>query len=82
MKASWNVVGVVAEKRELKSQKNTEWRGYVVKLATLGMTAEVQCEHELYKALAVGQQVNATGTFEESQGRLRLLLRELVPSKS
>lgn len=69
----WSISGVVSELRELKSAKNETWRGYVVKIATLGMTAEVNVTPEQYKTLAVGGEVRASGRFEDKGGYLRLI---------
>jgi len=69
--AKWEIGGVVQERRELKSEKNREWRGYVMKIATLGQTFEIQVNEEVYKRLAIGNAAIFTGSFEEFGGRLR-----------
>lgn len=45
----------------------------MVKIATLGMTAEVNVTEDQYKTLAVGQEVRASGRFEDKGGYLRLI---------
>ena len=65
LEAGWRVVGIITERRELKSPKNEKWRGYVCKVATLGMTAELQLSPEQFTAVTEGQHIAALGTFEE-----------------
>lgn len=79
--AGWKVVGVVTEARELKSEKNATWRGYVCKVATLGLTAELQLTPELYKGIADGQYVEAIGGFEDNKGILRLRCSKITAAK-
>lgn len=78
----WSISGVVVERRELKSEKNATWRGYVVKVATLGMTAEVTVTPELFAKIGDGAPISLTGRFEDNKGYLRLVATELVQSAS
>lgn len=81
--ASWSMMGVVTERRELTSEKNKSWRGYVVKVATLGATFEVQVTPEQYGQIAYGQSLELSGRLEEQQGRMRLVLVKFAePGKS
>jgi len=72
--ANWNVCGIVTEKRELTSKKNTDWRGYIVKLATLGESYEVQCTLEQYQAIGDGEHIEAKGKFQEQNNKQRFVL--------
>lgn len=78
----WAISGVVVERRELKSEKNATWRGYVVKVATLGMTAEVTVTPELFSQIADGSAVSFKGRFEDNKGYLRLVATDLVTPTS
>ena len=73
MGAAFEVNGVVREKRELKSAKNAEWRGYTVKLATFGACVEVNVSAELYAVTIPDENtlVRCVGRLEEQQGRLK-----------
>lgn len=73
LSASWSIVGIVVEARELTSQKNKNWKGYVAKVASLGATFELQLSVEQYRQLAAGQMLAFTGRFEEQSGRQRLV---------
>jgi len=68
LSASWIIQGVVQELRELKSQKNAEWRGYVVKVASLGQTFEVHVTATQFTELQLNDMLECRGHFE-AQGR-------------
>ena len=72
--ANWNVCGIVTEKRELTSKKNADWRGYIVKVATLGESYEIQTTPEQYKAIGDGEHIECTGKFEEQNNKQRFVL--------
>ena len=82
LEAGWRVVGIITERRELKSPKNEKWRGYVCKVATLGMTAELQLSPEQFTAVTEGQHIAAVGTFEESGGVLRLRTSKITDAET
>lgn len=79
--AAWKVTGQVAERRMLTSQKNAEWRGYVVKIATTGLTLEINVAEREYSMLADGMVVVATGRFEDQAGRLKLSAQAIEVQK-
>lgn len=62
--ASWRIVGVVVERRELTSEKNATWRGHVVKLATIGATYEVEVSAEQFKTVGDGAAYDVSGRFD------------------
>ena len=72
--ASWTVVGIVTELREFKSDRNKTWRGYSIRVASLGATFELTADAQQYSQIAVGQHLSFTGKFEESGGRQRLII--------
>lgn len=82
LEAAWKVVGVVTEARELKSEKNASWRGYVAKIATIGMTAEVQLNGEQFKQVGEGEHIEARGRFEERGGYLKLVCEKITKAPS
>ena len=65
--ATWRIVGVVAERRELKSEKASakDWRGYVVKVMTLGATFEITVTHDQFDKVGDGEPVEMVGRFEQ-----------------
>jgi hypothetical protein len=75
--ASWNVIGIVTELRELKSEKNKAWRGYIVRVASLGATFELQASAEQFSELAVGMVTSLHGRFDEQGGRQRLIITKI-----
>lgn len=82
LKAKWGMYGLLAEKRELKSSKNIDWRGYVAKVQTLGSTFEVTIPtREQYDSLVPGNYYQCSGEFEEQAGRLRLIATKTEPIK-
>jgi hypothetical protein len=78
--SAWNIVGQVAELRELTSQKSKDWRGYVVKMATMGSTFEALCSPDVWKGLQIGQLCKFAGHLEDQRGTLRLMLDRVTPA--
>jgi len=72
--ANWNICGIVTEKRELTSKKNADWRGYIVKVATLGDSYEIQITLEQFRAIGDGEHIECTGKFEEQNNKQRFIL--------
>ena len=79
--AKCQIVGVVQEKRELKSTKNAAWRGWVCKLATIGEGYEVQLTEGAFSLVNDGDVVDADCGLEVQGGRLRLIVKELKTVK-
>lgn len=76
--ASWKITGDVVDRRELTSEKNKAWRGYVVKVAVVGATLEVQVSEAEFKSLGVGEHVQLAGRFERrSDNVLQLIVTAL-----
>jgi hypothetical protein len=75
-KSAWSVSGILVEKRELKSQKNATWRGYLWKIQTAGHMAELQVSEQQFalKGFDEGAGVVTQGRFEDSQNGLRLVM--------
>ncbi len=78
LEATWNVIGIVTELRELKSSKNATWRGYLVRVASLGATFELQADADQFATMAVGQYASFTGRFDEQAGRQRLVIDRIT----
>lgn len=74
--AEWSIGGIVTERRELTSKKNETWRGYVVKVASLGATYELQCTAEQFAVIGVGQPLHFKGRFEDQGGFQRLVVTD------
>lgn len=70
----FQVEGLIAERRELTSAKNATWRGYILKVATIGSTLEMNCTAEQFNSVADGDGVACQGKIEDQAGRMRLTL--------
>lgn len=75
--AVFQIDGVVAEKRELTSQKNSTWRGYILKTATLGATFELTATADQFNQCLQGDQRRFKGMIEDNQGRARFVITEI-----
>lgn len=80
--ATWRIGGILVEKRELTSSKNKEWRGHVVKVASLGMMHELQCDADQYNKLREGEHLLFEGTFTEQKGNNGVFLRLVLEKTS
>lgn len=80
LEARWNVVGIVTEKRELTSPKNATWRGYVCRVATVGLTAEVNLTPELFGKVGEGELLKFSGRFELQERFLKLMAEKVEPA--
>lgn len=80
--AAWKIGGLINDKRELTSPKNAAWRGYVLRLQSLGHTFELGVTAEQYATAAIGELVEAIGRFEEQAGRLKLVADRIEKRKS
>jgi hypothetical protein len=78
LRASWEVVGIVVERRELTSEKSKSWKGYVCKVSTLGMTAEIALTDKLFPQVGEGQHLVFRGRFEERGGYLKLIAESVA----
>ena len=75
--AAWKMSGVVSEVRVITSPKNASWKGYAVKLQTLGATYELSLTEELFATVAQGDQIDAAGGFEEFGGRVKFIAKNV-----
>lgn len=64
VEASWRIVGVCVERRELTSEKNASWRGYVCKLASMGGSFEVELTPKQFTTVGEGEAYDACGRFD------------------
>ena len=76
--AKWSIAGVITDARTLTSQKNKDWRGYILKVATLGQTFELGVEAEQYQAVAAGELHEFRGHWEEQRGDKGVFLKLIV----
>jgi hypothetical protein len=73
-KPTWSMVGVLSEKRELKTKKDEVW-AYSLKLMALGgMYSVTTKDKALFDRAAEGEVVQMTGTFEQYNGQVQLVL--------
>jgi hypothetical protein len=77
--AQWAIKGVVNEKRELTSAKTATWRGYLVKVATLGNAFEVSVTKEQYDSVEEQQHRAFGGELDNTGNRLRLVCKTIGP---
>ena len=68
LSAEWIISGIVTERRELTSSKNASWRGYAVKVASLGATFDLQVTADQFNQIAQGEMLKFRGTFQEQGG--------------
>lgn len=68
-KASWQIVGLIVDRRILTSQKNADWSQPLVKIQTMGDVFEVSCTKEIYAQIGEGELLELNGTFERRPGR-------------
>ncbi len=73
LEAQWKIIGVVTEVRELTSPKNESWRGYVCRVATFGLAAEIQLTEELFRRIVSGSYLEFHGRFQDMKGILKLV---------
>ena len=76
--ANWSIAGIVTEARILTSDKNKAWRGYIIKVATLGQTFELSCDEGQFNGLSAGQHVCFEGHWEEQKGKTGTYLKLIV----
>jgi len=74
----FEVQGNLIGARQLKSEKSPDWKCYIYKVALLGKTLEVQSDSpSLFTQMEVAKAsqavVNFAGTFDEYNGRLKLV---------
>ena len=70
----FQIEGQIAERRELTSAKNATWRGWILKVATIGSTLEMNCTHEQFMSVVDGEMVACQGKISDEAGRMRLTL--------
>lgn len=78
--AQFVLSGVISERRELKSSKNphSDWRGYVLKIQTLGSTFEVDVTKELFETSSQFQELLVfTGVLVMQGTTLKLVCSEI-----
>jgi hypothetical protein len=78
----WTGTGVVTERRTLTSPKNKDWKGWALKVATLGATLDVSVDEAMFKQIGEGQQVELAGRFEVRDSIPRLVATKLQAAKS
>lgn len=76
--AEFTISGVVKQVRELTSEKNKEWRGYVATVQTLGHTFELNLDHAQYQGITVGSLYVFKGEFDEFAGRTKFICKTVV----
>ena len=62
--STFKISGDVTDRRELTSDKNKAWRGYVVKVAVVGATLEVAVNEEQFKSIGVGESITVAGRID------------------
>ena len=79
-KPSWTMIGVLSEKRELKTKKDEVW-AYSLKLMALGgMYSVTTKDLTLYSRAGEGEILTLTGTFEQYNGQVQLVLTMIESS--
>lgn len=74
---SWRMPGQVTDVRALKSSKDQQVWAHVVQVMAMGGMFELMTKDEkLAKSVAVGNQVVASGRFEQNGNAVRLFVTE------
>lgn len=75
LRCNFELVGLVKECRTLTSKTNAEWRGYVVKVGTLGQMFEVSFgdRRDLFEKCGEGVIVSMEGHFDEYRGSMKFI---------
>ena len=81
LEAGWKIIGVVTEVRELTSPKNEAWRGYVCKVATFGLAAEIQLTEALFRTISSGSYLEFCGHFQDMKGILKLVCESFIDAE-
>jgi hypothetical protein len=77
-KPSWQMSGILTERRELKTRKGDEVWAYSLKLTALGGMFTVTTKNKLlYDQCGEGEVVQVGGTFEQYNGGVQLVLEEI-----
>lgn len=75
----WNATGVIAERRELKSQKDQKvWR-HVFRVTTLGAEFEAIVTPEVFARHGEGEMVVMDGTFRFFNGKAEFVVKHCAP---
>jgi hypothetical protein len=78
---SFQVPGVIADIRDLKTKEGKVW-AFALKVMAMGGTYELQTPDEkLAKSAGVGQQVVASGRFEFFNNAAKFILTKLEVTK-
>lgn len=75
--AGWDISGIVTELRELTSEKSRDWRAYIATIASIGCMFELQLTPQQFQQMGQGQNVRCRGRFDESRGKLRLVVEKV-----
>lgn len=79
---SWRIEGVASEVRELKSKEGKKFAD-AVKIVAMGGTFEATTRDDaVSKSVGVGQAGVFSGTFEQFNGALRLVLGKVSASQA
>lgn len=79
---TWNMVGIVQEIRGLTDKHEKVWM-HVCKVAAVGGTFELQTrDGDKFKKVGEGMTVQASGTFDEFNGSLKLTVQAITEDKA
>lgn len=71
----WTMPGIVSDLRELKTKEKKEVWAYSVTVLATGGTFEMQTKDvNVFKSVGQGEEIIATGHFEQYQGNLKLVV--------
>lgn len=79
--SEWSIEGVIQEKRPLTSAKSPDWRGWLVKVATLGNAFEIMVAKDQFDGVHEGEIRKFSGELEYSSNKLRLICKRITPDK-
>lgn len=79
--SQWSIEGVIQERRPLTSAKSPDWRGWLIKVATLGNAFEIMVGKDQYDMVHEGEVRKFAGELEYSGNKLRLICKTISGDK-
>ncbi len=76
----FHLCGVIKTKRKLTSEKNKNWAGYILGVAGMGATHELEVVEAMFNSVAEGEHLFFSGEHENYAGKIRLKCQRILPA--
>lgn len=76
----FHLCGVVKTKRKLTSEKNKTWAGYILGIAGMGATHEMEVTEALFNSVTEGEHLFFSGEHDNYGGKIRLKCQRIQPA--